>query len=728
MRGISTAAGPGAILPVQSRDNVPPVSQRRGNFAGYGAFIAVLFSVVVLACSKSVETPFVPPIVFDAGMFGFDEGGIDLTIGEPCIETAQCDDGIACTFDRCDEEIGRCRHTPDDAQCQNNVYCDGAERCLPRIGCQPGAPEACSDNDTCSIDRCVEASRSCEHTTRDADNDGDGTAQCQGGRDCDDRDPIISSLASEVCGNGRDDNCNGIVDELPCTTSANDTCGSARTVTTSGTYFLSTFAAQPNYALSCRPTGGSALRDVVANIVVPSDGPHDVEVWASAGIGDLVFALERTCGEAATEIDCTVVPSNSMGRILAHSLAPGEYALVVAATFETQIDLNVGILPPTPMPTNETCLTATPIESGVPTSIKIAGARADLDTSCLRSGGDLTYEFDLGAPADVRVYSAVTRGTGKITTSLRDTDAGCTEVRCKNGSAAPLFARNLAPGTHRVSVSATQSVDGTLLLQTSPPTTAAPDETCATAPSIINDTTFSVDLTNHDASIDTGCLPGAPNAAYRLDLAVASDVLLVARFAGGDVGGISLHGANCTMTDSLGCKSGGTPVRLSKRNLPPGSYRIVVAQEDGRPATLSAFVRPTFAPVSVTSDTCANAYDIPTTGGYFTGNTALAAADYLAGCDGAGTSNAKDQMLKLTLPERKRVVFDMTGSLYTTILDIRDTSTCPGAERGSCFVGFGADRSFLDQVLPAGSYWVQVDGYSGESGVWSLDVRVAPPP
>lgn len=42
------------------------------------------------------------------------------------------------------------------------------------------------------------------------DDDGDGSAIPQ---DCDDSDPEVSSLESEVCGNGRDDNCDGLIDE-----------------------------------------------------------------------------------------------------------------------------------------------------------------------------------------------------------------------------------------------------------------------------------------------------------------------------------------------------------------------------------------------------------------------------------------------------------------------------------------------------------------------------------
>jgi len=85
-------------------------------------------------------------------------------------------------------------------------------------------------------------------------------------------------------------------------------------------------------------------------------------------------------------------------------------------------------------------------------------------------------------------------------------------------------------------------------------------------------------------------------------------------------------------------------------------------------------------------------------------------------------------VLSLTLTQSQRVVLDMEGSSYTTILDVFEGPGCPGTPvMNACFVGFGQQRSFLDLELVAGQYWVLVDGYSGSKGPWNLDVRVLPP-
>ena len=85
-------------------------------------------------------------------------------------------------------------------------------------------------------------------------------------------------------------------------------------------------------------------------------------------------------------------------------------------------------------------------------------------------------------------------------------------------------------------------------------------------------------------------------------------------------------------------------------------------------------------------------------------------------------------MLKLSLSERRRVILDMSGSDYQTLLVVRNAFDCPGTEvLRACAPGRGAGRSFLDLVLPAGDYFVQIDGFGGASGHWILDAFLAPP-
>jgi len=89
---------------------------------------------------------------------------------------------------------------------------------------------------------------------------------------------------------------------------------------------------------------------------------------------------------------------------------------------------------------------------------------------------------------------------------------------------------------------------------------------------------------------------------------------------------------------------------------------------------------------------------------------------------------APDQVLALNLSAPQRVVLDMEGSGYTTILDVRQGPSCPGTPLpNACYVGFTAQKSFLDLELQAGAYWIIIDGYALDRGAWDLDVRVLPP-
>ncbi|MDP3278901.1 MAG: putative metal-binding motif-containing protein [Deltaproteobacteria bacterium] len=108
-----------------------------------------------------------------------------------------------------------------DSDCDDRLFCSGIERCIEER-CVPGAPVVCDDNDRCTTDRCDETTRACTTTPRTRDEDGDGhnaiAAGAQPGSpdacgdDCDDQDRAVFPGATEVC-NGRDDNCNGVIDD-----------------------------------------------------------------------------------------------------------------------------------------------------------------------------------------------------------------------------------------------------------------------------------------------------------------------------------------------------------------------------------------------------------------------------------------------------------------------------------------------------------------------------------
>ncbi|MBI4717362.1 MAG: hypothetical protein HY763_06120 [Planctomycetes bacterium] len=136
-----------------------------------------------------------------------------------------CDDGVGCTADGCDETGDTCVHQPDDSRCDNGRFCDGTETCDAVGDCRAGTPPNCDDGVACTRDSCDEATLSCLHATDDAACD-DGTfcngqevcdpqAGCQAGADpcpnrqCRESDAqCVDCLADTDCGDG--DLCNGL--------------------------------------------------------------------------------------------------------------------------------------------------------------------------------------------------------------------------------------------------------------------------------------------------------------------------------------------------------------------------------------------------------------------------------------------------------------------------------------------------------------------------------------
>ena len=701
---------------------------------------------IVLCLAGCSNVPAASPFVVDAGPAdamgdmvtydAVDDRGFPL--GGPCLEDRQCNDGVDCTFDTCNLALRRCQNVPDDSRCQNGIFCDGIETCDTSLGCRRGQTTTCNDDSICTIDRCIEDTKTCAHVDRDADGDGNPDGHCVTGGDCDDADPTVFTGHAEICANRKDDNCDGQVDESPCQSPTHDTCLDPLVIRGSGVYELDTTAASYDYGGSCAPMEPAGRRDVVAALEIVGNA-RDVDVVAEApGGGALAVGIAGQCDKLATELACAAGLAgpigNALARIRARGLPAGTYPLYVWADRDEKIILHVTESPSAPAPTNETCGSAAPITPGVPVVASLVGTAKDIASRCGFKSGDLVYTFTLPDARDVVAYATSLDGYGIPIVSLRR--ASCAKVEdemgCGSGTLAKAFARALAAGTYYVGVAATAPTDVRVELAVSPPTAPPSDDRCDSAPRLVPDRTLAISLQGHTDDHEFGCSdPGAVDAVYGLDLAEASDVLLIMRFSSADIGTVALARATCDSSALACAKDGSSPVRATQRNLAAGSYRAVVETRVGNPVQLTTLVRPAVPPSLVPfADTCATAPLIDEKGGFFQGTTANAAPDYSAGCDTAGTGpgGAPDQMLKLVLSAQRRVIFDMQGSSYATLLDIRKGDGCPGAEvpRG-CSAGYIQQRSFLDMTLDAGTYWVQVDGYAGEQGTWFLDVRVLDP-
>jgi hypothetical protein len=126
-----------------------------------------------------------------------------------------CGDGVSCTVDACNEDLNLCENTPDNARCDDGLWCNGSETCNALTDCQAGTAPNCADTVSCTTDLCNEATDSCDHTPNNgACSDGlwcngtetcDAALGCQAGTapDCSDSVSCTTDLCNEAT-----DSCN----------------------------------------------------------------------------------------------------------------------------------------------------------------------------------------------------------------------------------------------------------------------------------------------------------------------------------------------------------------------------------------------------------------------------------------------------------------------------------------------------------------------------------------
>jgi hypothetical protein len=712
-------------------------------------------ALAALGCGdRFVPSPFVSPSAsadagVDAGAQMPDAGGeVDgfdappnEILGGPCIDDAQCDDGIECTVGMCDATLRACRFLAADERCADGVYCNGAERCDPRIGCVAGPPTSCSDATPCTIDRCDEVTQSCVRVERDVDGDGDVDGNCRPGADCNDLDPRIASSAPEICSNQRDDDCDGQVDESGCQLPEFDTCGGPLAIDAPGSYILSPAGAALDYGGACS-ADGAAARELVLAITVPDGEPRDLDLVARTQFGNLALARPSACGAAPAASECARgalrAGGESVARLHLYSPPAGTHTLYLYTDANADIEVEVADEPATLDTPNQSCESASALDPGVPIDVDLAAAGVVgegstlVESACPTDRGDRFFEFGIDAPSDVRLVAESLDGLGDPRLSVREGDACplAAELRCNQRALATTRLRALPAGDYVVAVSASGPTRARLELDVRPPTEAPATDRCEAPPALAANVVEPLDFEDLDDDIAAGCSPGSVDTARRLDLPVASDVLLVGRFAPGDVGAVALSQPACAESDAIACSRTTEGLsRVSQRGLPAGEYRIVVESLLGLPATVLAASRPISVPTFVPgSESCVTAVTIDPAGGLYQGNTGNAAPNLTASCDFATPQGSPDQLLRLTLDAPRRVVFDMRGSDYDTLLNVRRGPECPGEEVPlGCAVFSAGDRSFLDLTLPAGDYFVQIDGYAGASGNWLLNVFAMDP-
>jgi len=112
--------------------------------------------------------------------------------GEPPVLS----DGVGCTVDGCDEAVDFIEHVPDDGPCDDGLFCNGVEVCHPIDGCSPGEPVVTNDGIGCTVDSCSEVDDEVRHVATDELCDDD--LFCNGAERCDAEQGCVAGEAPPV--------------------------------------------------------------------------------------------------------------------------------------------------------------------------------------------------------------------------------------------------------------------------------------------------------------------------------------------------------------------------------------------------------------------------------------------------------------------------------------------------------------------------------------------------
>jgi hypothetical protein len=717
--------------------------QRCTAAARSGNVALLLLMCAALGCARKqgrIELPPLPPERdAAAAALSIPDGAV------PCARDQDCDDGIDCTKDFC-LPGHYCVRAADSSRCSNGVFCDGPEVCDTNAGCLPGVRERCADDDVCTVDSCDEANKRCAHDPRDFDGDGEADWHCAGGTDCDDFDAKRGSLQPEICGDHIDNDCDDSVDEHDCAMPAHDRCEDALDVSAGGRFLVDLAGAAPDYALGCStPTA----RDVAFSFTTAA--VQDVTLIARGLLADgsdetAAVALRSDCGDASTERKCS---RGFPGQVRLRALPAGRYFAIVSSEQSKQVVLEARFDPPSEPSTNTTCASPIDISAGGRFEGNFVDAGDDEQLACGFAGAeDLVYSFTISEERDVEL-SALSLSGGRMSFEVRRScgDAASTS-RCVSDSPARARLYRLPAGSYFVVLEGPPSreVDFSLDVAFLEPSSPPPGDGCDDPLELPLGMSVPGTLANRQDLITVicgcsqtqsqqGCNQYLPDVVYHVKVDKPTD--LGVHIDGGMALMVYDFRSSCQAADSQLACGDGAMVDGRLRDVQPGDYYLVLESPApaSDPASFSVELDrlPRTVPVSVAgNDTCGTAFEVPSAGGLFAGDTLGMLNDYEAICGGGARS--ADALFHLTLARRSRVTVSLEAAFDTVLYRYADTSSqgaasCMSKTEVACNDdgSQGNTNSALSEVLAAGSYYYAVDGFNdNNAGRYLLDVTVAP--
>ncbi|MCB9601107.1 MAG: hypothetical protein H6720_12260 [Sandaracinus sp.] len=359
-------------------------------------------------------------------------------------------------------------------------------------------------------------------------------------------------------------------------------------------------------------------------------------------------------------------------------------------------------------PTNDACASATVLPGAGTFSGATRGLTSTTNLGCSSSttAADAFFTFTLAEPQDVWITAA---GSTTTTVALREA-ANCErgpELACVSGSPSTLLRRSLPAGQHFVVVESSSATVFDLTLRFEPPTAVPPVDRCdGSTLDISAGGTFTGLFAETNDDYTLLCNSTArPDAAYRLVLDAPKDVVLEATTSGGGSPSTSLAlVANCSDRDTtLRCQSNGRPGRVVYRDLPAGTYYVLLESSSTTASMWSLTATITDPGPRPPGDACSSAVDI--TAGPGTASLGTAERDVTTSCGGT-SSLLRDLVFTFELTSTRDVRVTTNGAGYH--------GAALQTECGVVSSELRCRQASSPQVqswrsLPAGRYWVVVD-------------------
>lgn len=231
--------------------------------------------------------------------------------------------------------------------------------------------------------------------------------------------------------------------------------------------------------------------------------------------------------------------------------------------------------------------------------------------------------------------------------------------------------------------------------------------------------TYPVTLTGASADYTLGCVGTArQDVVLSLTLTEPQDVRIAAD-ADFFTTVLALR-TTCTDTSTETECVSGFPGTIRRRALPAGTYFIILTGYGTGDVSVTVELTPPSPPP--TNESCTAPIVIPPTGGHFEGSFLDVRDDHMVGC---GFGGSADVVYTFTLADASDVQVDarsLTGEAVSWAVG----TTC-GSTIGEVRCAYGTPAGGTLHELPAGTYFLVVEGPTYVEVDFSLDVTIGPP-